>query len=78
MFWTGLFTTQTKALAQKPVGEIMSDPPPSVHVDANLMELANLIYTKGARRLIVLKNGRIAGVVREQEIFFEMASIIQR
>lgn len=76
MFWEGLFTTQAKALANKSVGDIMSAAPLSVDQDANLMEVADLMFTSQIRRLIVTSDNQIVGVVREQEIFFEIANII--
>ncbi len=77
MFWEGLFTTQARALANKKVGEIMSDTPLSVDQDSNLMEVANLMFTSRIRRLIVTDLAKkVVGVVREQEIFFEIANII--
>jgi DNA-binding response OmpR family regulator len=76
MFWSGLFTTQTKALAKIKVADVMSETPPEVNENTNLMELANLMFTEGHRRVAVTSKGKIIGVVREQEIFFEMANII--
>ena len=54
----------------------MSDPPPSLDEETNLMELANMIYNKNIRRMAITHKGKVVGVVREQEIFFEMARII--
>ncbi len=76
MFWSGLFTTQTKALTEKKIKEVMSDSPPRVEVDTNLMEVADLMFREKVRRLIVTQNGKVIGIVREQELFFEMANII--
>ena len=76
MFWTGLFTTQTKVLAGKKVEDIMSESPPSLVEDTNLMEVADLMYREQIRRVIVTSNDRVIGIVREQELFFEMANII--
>lgn len=76
MFWEGLFTTQAKNLAKQKVGDIMSDRPLSVDQDTNLMEVANLMFTSQVRRLIVSDGDKIIGVVREQELFFEIANII--
>lgn len=75
MFWSGLFTLQTKALLKKKVKDIMSDPPLIVDEDANLMEVADLLYTRNARRLGVTRKGSIVGIVREQEIFFEIVRL---
>lgn len=76
MFWEGLFTTQARALTHKKVGDIMSDTPLSVLQDMNLMEVANLMFTSNARRIIVSDGQKTVGVVREQELFFEIANII--
>ena len=76
MFWSGLFTTQAKGLVDKRVRDVMSDPPLSIDKDTNLMEISNLIFTKKRRRMAVTREGKVVGVVREQEIFFEMAKII--
>ena len=76
MFWTGLFSTQVKALANKKVEEVMSDSPPCMDEDTNLMELADFMYTGKVRRVLITRQGKVVGVVREQELFFEMANII--
>ena len=76
MFWTGLFTAQAKTLVNMKVRDIMSDAPPSIDEDTNLMEAANLIFDQQIRRMAVTREGKVVGVVREQEIFFEIARII--
>jgi len=76
MFWSGLFTTQTKTLVKKRIEDVMSEAPLSVHEDTNLMEVANLLYTEKRRRMAVTRNDKVVGVVREQELFFEMARIL--
>ena len=76
MFWDGLFTTQAKALANKKVGDIMSETPRKVGQDMNLLEIANLMFTSQIRRMLVTDENKIIGVVREQELFFEIANII--
>ncbi len=77
MFWKGLFTSQAKALANKKVGDIMSETPRYVDQNMNLMEAANIMFVSKIRRLIVTdQQQKIIGVVREQEIFFEIANII--
>lgn len=76
MFWTGLFISQAKALVKKKISDIMSDPPPMIDEETNLMEIADMMYTQKARRLGVMHKGKVVGVVREQEIFFEIARIV--
>jgi len=77
MFWKGLFTTQIKILANKKVGDIMSESPLSVAEDTNLMEVANLMFSKKKRRVLITSNDSVIGILREQELFFEMANIMQ-
>jgi len=76
MFWSGLFTTQAKGLVDKKIKDVMSDAPLKIHKDTNLMEIANLLFIEKIRRMAVTQEGKVVGVVREQEIFFEMARII--
>ena len=76
MFWSGLFTTQAKSLVNKRVRDVMSEAPLKIDENTNLMEIANLIYTEKQRRVAVTRQGKVVGVVREQELFFEMAKII--
>ena len=78
MFWTGLFTTQTKVLAGKKVGDIMSETPLSIDENTNLMEVADLMFRERRRRVVVTSNDRVIGIVREQELFFEIANIIMQ
>jgi len=76
MFWDGLFTIQSKSIADKKVHELMSETPPFIDRNANLMEVADLIYTSGRRRVLVKDKGKVIGIVREQDIFFAMVNII--
>ncbi|RJR50126.1 MAG: response regulator [Desulfobacteraceae bacterium] len=78
MFWSGLFTSQAKGLVGKKVSDIMSEPPLTIEEDANLMEIAEMMVTEKARRLGVTRGGKVVGVVREQELFFEIARIVSR
>jgi len=77
MFWSGMFTRETKKLAAKPITEVMSPAPLTVKADANLMEAAYTMFTEKVRRLAVTKEGKVVGIVREQELFFEMERILR-
>jgi len=76
MFWSGLFTSQAKGLVNKKVSDIMSEPPLTIEEDANLMEIAEMMVTEKARRVAVTRKGKVIGVVREQELFFEIVRIV--
>ncbi len=77
LFWVGLFTSQAKKLEQMQVRSIMSNSLIKVDAEANLMEIANIMAEQKVRRVVVVDKDKVLGVVREQEIFFELANIIQ-
>jgi len=76
MFWSGLFLTQVKKLKNRKIREIMSDCPPIVAGDANLMDVVDKMHSDNRRRVVVEENGKVVGVIREQELFYEISKII--
>ncbi|MDY6970715.1 MAG: response regulator [Thermodesulfobacteriota bacterium] len=78
MFWKGMFIRQVKDLSKKNVLEIMSPAPFTIDGESNLMEAAFMMIEKKARRLAVVRSGKVVGVVREQDLFFEMERILKR
>jgi CheY-like chemotaxis protein len=74
--WDGLFSIQMKTLADKKVGELMSEPPPLIDENTNLMQVADLMNKNQKRRLIVTSGNKAIGIIREQDLFFEMAKIV--
>ncbi len=76
MFWQGLFTSRVKEIMDKPVRGLMSETLPVIDANANLMDAANTMVTLPARRMLVQANGSDVGIVREQELFYEIAKII--
>ncbi|HUT11314.1 MAG TPA: response regulator [Thermoguttaceae bacterium] len=74
--YSGMFTIMARDLGSKTVREIMPDTPPVIDADANLMEVATRFLDLNLRRLLVTQGGKIVGVIREQDLFFEMANII--
>jgi CheY-like chemotaxis protein len=77
MFWTGMFTRAVKEMAPAKIGAIMSPAPLTIDADANLMEAAHMMIHHGARRLAVEKGGEVVGVIREQDLFFEIEKILK-
>ena len=77
MFWAGMFTRETEALADTPVGRVMSPPPPAIRAAANLMDAAYEMVRSGHRRMVVMDGDRLVGMIREQDLFFEMERIVQ-
>ncbi len=76
VFWRGLFTVQAKDIADRKIKDLMSEPARTIDFHTNLMEIANFMVTKQIRRVVVTHQGKPIGVVREQELFFELAAII--
>lgn len=72
MFWSGMFTREIKRMAERRIKEVMSPPPLTIEGESNLMEAAYIMVENMARRLIVVRSGEVAGVIREQDLFFEI------
>ncbi|MFO8082993.1 MAG: response regulator [Desulfobacterales bacterium] len=77
MFWKGEFKRAIKNLANKKLGDIMAPPPLTINHDANLMEASYAMVSNKERRLVVLKEGKVAGIIREQDLFFEIERILR-
>jgi len=78
MFWSGMFTREVQNLALKNIETIMSPAPLVIDAGANLMEAVDMMVIRKRRRLAVMDTGKIVGVVREQDLFFEIESILRR
>jgi CBS domain-containing protein len=72
LFWQGLFTHQVENAESKLVKDYMNSRPPVIDKNGNLMEAVNLMCEENRRRVVVTDQGRVVGVVREQEIFYEI------
>jgi len=77
MFWAGAFTRELKILAERQVSLLMSPVPPAVDENATLMEAAYQMLQRNVRRLLVKSNGKTVGVIREQDLFFEVERILR-
>ncbi|MBW1849028.1 MAG: response regulator [Deltaproteobacteria bacterium] len=77
MFWTGMFEAEMKMIYKKKVREIMSPVPRSINAEANIMETAYMMLNNNVRRLIVEDKSKVVGIVREQDLFFEMERILR-
>ena len=78
MFWSGMFTREIKRMAERRIKEVMSPPPLTIEGESNLMEAAYIMVENMARRLIVVISGEVAGVIREQDLFFEIEKILRK
>lgn len=77
MFWTGMFTREAQQLAATAVGDLMSPTPPTIDAGANLMEAAYMMVHNRCRRMIVVQDGKVVGVIREQDLFFELERVLR-
>lgn len=77
MFWKGMFSTEIKKKASQPISDVMSPAPFSIDGNASLMEACYLMLKNKVRRLVVMIGGEVAGVIREQDLFFEMEKILE-
>lgn len=74
---SGMFTIMARDLGSKTVREIMPDTPPVIDANANLMEATTRLLDLNLRRLLVTEGNKIVGVIREQDLFLEMANFFQ-
>jgi DNA-binding response OmpR family regulator len=77
MFWKGMFTKEVKQKSEIKIKDVMSPAPLTVEGTASLMEAAYIMIKNSARRLVVEVAGKVAGVIREQDLFFEMEKILK-
>lgn len=78
MFWDGMFAAEVRRKSSLQIKEIMSPEPFTIDAGASLMETAYMMVTMNARRIVVMQNGELTGVVREQDLFFEMDRVLQQ
>ncbi|MBL0715425.1 MAG: response regulator [Desulfosarcina sp.] len=77
MFWKNMFRQTILKKSETRIREVMSPPPPTIDGAASLMEAAYMMVSGNARRLVVELSGRVAGVVREQDLFFAIERILR-
>jgi CheY-like chemotaxis protein/predicted transcriptional regulator len=74
--YSGMFTILARDLATKTVRAIMPDAPPVIDVNSDLMKAATEFLNLNVRRLLVTEGNKIVGVIREQDLFFQMANVV--
>jgi CheY-like chemotaxis protein len=74
--FSGIFTNMVRELGKKSVRELMLEKPPTIDVNATLLEATNRLLSLNVRRLLVKDGKEVVGVIREKDIMFEMANII--
>lgn len=76
MFWRGAFTREAGLLAKRPVRHIMSPAPRTIDIDSNLIEAAYEMVIHETRRLVVMQGAEVMGIIREQDLFFELEKVL--
>ena len=77
MFWQGMFIKEVKQKSDIKIKDVMSPAPLTIEGTASLTEAAYMMIKNNARRLVVKVAGKVAGVIREQDLFFEMEKILR-
>ena len=78
MFWDGMFSNAITQKAATKLKDAMSPSPLTIDGTASLMEAAYMMVDKKVRRLVVVIAGEVAGVIREQDLFFEIEKILKK
>lgn len=78
MFWSGFFSDRVKAVSQKKVWEILSDPPPTISENANLLEVAHMMSGTTGGVLLVKDISKVIGIIRDQDIYSEIDSLMKK
>lgn len=78
MFWKNMFSSVIAQKANVKVRDVMSPAPPTIEASASLMEATYRMNSEKARRLVVVSSGKVVGVIREQDLFFEMENILSQ
>ncbi len=73
----GNFATMVRGLATKKVGELMSERPATIDANAGLIEATNRLLSLRVHSLLVMDDGEAVGVVRDKDLFLEMANIVR-
>jgi len=76
MFWNGMFSTEIRRIANKKIQDVMSPAPYAIDGGASLMEATYMMVRYQVRRLVVMDRGALVGVIREQDLFFEMEKVL--
>lgn len=70
--WDGLFEKMCRKIQDRPVSELMEKKILTIEPDANLMEISDIMLKNRVRRLPVLENDKVIGIVYRKELFFKI------
>jgi len=78
MFWSGFFSDRVTAVSHKKVWEILSERPPTISENANLLEVAHLMATNSVGVLLVKDISKVIGIIRDKDIYSEISSLMNK
>lgn len=76
IFWAGFFSDRVKAVAQKKIGELLTNQPPVISENANLLEVAHMMAQNSGDLLMVKDISKVIGIIRRQDIYDEIAAVM--
>ena len=72
-----MFTIEMKQKTGLKIKDVMSPAPNTIDGSASLMEATYMMVKNKLRRILVMVDGEVTGLIREQELFFEMEKILK-
>ena len=70
--WEGLFERMCHKIRDKKVSELMEEKVVTIGPDMNLIEIAEIMGKNMVKRLPVVVEGRVLGIVYRKELFFKI------
>jgi DNA-binding response OmpR family regulator len=73
-YFTGMFLAQAKVVGRLPLREVLKTPP-TLDVDAPLMEAAYWLVSRRLSHLPILRDGKLVGILRPEDLYREIAGL---
>jgi CheY-like chemotaxis protein len=73
-YFTGMFLAQAKVIGRLPLREVLKTPP-TLDVDAPLMEAAYWLVSRRLSHLPILRAGKLVGILRPEDLYQEIATL---
>lgn len=73
-YFTGMFLAQAKVVGHIPLGDALRTPP-TLDVDAPLMEAAYWLVSRRLSHLPILRDGKLVGILRPEDLYKEIAAL---
>jgi CheY-like chemotaxis protein len=73
-YFTGMFLAQAKVIGRIPLREILRNPP-TLDTNAPLMEAAYWLVSQRLSHLPILRDGRLVGILRPEDLLQEIAEL---